>query len=172
LDPQHFPSGTEWVTLKEGSKVTGKTVKTVRRWAQEGKVGAQKDDKGQWFLRRGDLNEVEPVAEAKAEIQAMTETLTSMQAGFHALAQDLAAASERAGRAEGERNALADEVERLRAEAEQRADFEEDRRQCAEAETDAAKVERDRIAYEVEELRVTLKAELDRRWWQRRGLGT
>jgi len=54
------------------------------------------------------------------------------------------------------------------AKAEQRADFEKDRRQRAEAETDAAKVERDRFAYEIEELRVTLKAEEDRRWWQRR----
>jgi len=52
--------------------------------------------------------------------------------------------------------------------AEQRADFEKDRRQRAEAETDTAKVERDRFAFEVEELRVTLQAEQDRRWWQRR----
>jgi len=54
------------------------------------------------------------------------------------------------------------------AKAEQRADFEKDRRQRAEAETDTAKVERDRFAFEVEELRVTLQAEQDRRWWQRR----
>jgi len=54
------------------------------------------------------------------------------------------------------------------AKAEQRAEFEKDRRQRAEFETETAKVERDRFAFEVEELRVTLKAEEDRRWWQRR----
>ena len=54
------------------------------------------------------------------------------------------------------------------ARAEQRADFEKDRRQRAEVETETAKVERDRFAFEVEELRVTLQTEQDRRWWQRR----
>jgi len=54
------------------------------------------------------------------------------------------------------------------AKADQRAEFEKDRRQRAEAEIETAKVERDRFAYEVEQLRVTLQAEQDRRWWQRR----
>jgi len=116
--------GADWVTLRTAAKITGKSVKTMRRWATEGKVLAQKDDKGYWFLSRQDVLEAEPVAEAKAEGKAelvvLTETMEKMQATFHALAEDLAAASERAGRAEGERDALAAEVERLRAEAERR----------------------------------------------------
>jgi len=146
--------GAEWVTLRTAAQLTGKSVKTMRRWATERRVLAQKDDKGYWFLSRQDVLEAEPVAEAKAEGKAelvvLTETMEKMQASFHSLAEDLAAASERAGRAEGERDALTDEGERLRASAEQRAEFEKARRQRADAE-----VER-------------LKAELDRRWWHRR----
>lgn len=114
--------GADWVTLRTAAEITGKSVKTMRRWATEGKVLAQKDDKGQWFLRRQGVLDAEPVAEAKAEAKAelvvLTETMEKMQASFHALAEDLAAASERAGKAEGQRDALTDEIERLRAELE------------------------------------------------------
>jgi chromosome segregation ATPase len=136
MTAENGQSDAEWVSLKEAAELTGKTVKTMRRWAAAGRVLTQKDHRGRWFLRRQDLEKIEPVAEARGELVALTEALEGMQATFHALAEDLAAATERAGRAE--------------------------------AETEAAKVERDRFAYEVEELRVTLKAEEDRRWWQRR----
>jgi len=112
--------GADWVSLKEAAELTGKSVKTMRRWAAAGRVLTQKDPRGRWFLRRQDLEKIEPVAEARGELVALTETMAEMQATFHTLAEDLAAASERAGRAEGERDALTAEVERLRAEAERR----------------------------------------------------
>jgi len=114
--------GADWVTLRTAAQLTGKSVKTMRRWATEGRVLAQKDDKGYWFLRRQDVLEAAPVAEAKAEAKAelvvLTETMEKMQATFHGLAADLAAASERAGRAEGERDALTTEVARQTSEVE------------------------------------------------------
>jgi len=168
MDTEMSREGADWVSLKEAAELTGKSAKTMRRWAVAGRVLTQKDPRGRWFLRRQDLEKIEPGAEARGELVVLTETRAELQATFHKLAEDLAAASLRAGKAEGERDGLAAEVERLRVEAEQRADSEKDRRQRAGAETDAAKVERDRFAYEVEELRVTLKAEEDRRWWQRR----
>lgn len=112
--------GADWVSLKEAAKLTGKTPKTMRRWAVAGRVLTQKDHRGRWFLRRQDLEKIEPVAEARGELVVLTEAMEKMQATFHALAQDLSAASERAGRAEGERDALAAEVERLRAEQDRR----------------------------------------------------
>jgi len=117
--------GAEWVTLREAAEITGRSVKTARRWATEGKVLAQKDERGRWFVRRQDLETIEPSAKTRADLLQVTEQLAATMETFHGLAADLAAASERAGRAEGERDALAAEVERL-------------------------------------------KAELDRRWWQRR----
>jgi len=135
--------GADWVTLRTAAKITGKSVKTMRRWASEGKVLAQKDDKGYWFLRRQDVLEAEPVAEAKAEAKAelvvLSETMEKMQASFHALAEDLASASERAGRAE--------------------------------AQIETAESNRDRLAFEVAELRTRLESELSRRWWKRRSRG-
>jgi len=114
-------SDTEWVSLKEAAELTGKTVKTMRRWAAAGRVLTQKDPRGRWFLRRQDLEKIEPVAEARGELVVLTETMEKMQATFHALAEDLAAASERAGRAEAqietaesERDRLAFEVTGLR----------------------------------------------------------
>jgi len=54
------------------------------------------------------------------------------------------------------------------AKAEQRADFEKERRQRAELTIETAKRERDLFAFRVEELRRSLKAEQQRRWWHRR----
>jgi len=113
--------GADWVSLKEAAELTGKTVKTMRRWAAAGRVLTQKDHRGRWFIRRQDLEKIEPVAEARGELVVLTETMEKMQATFHALAEDLAAATERAGRAEAqietaesERDRLAFEVTGLR----------------------------------------------------------
>ncbi len=106
-------SDTEWVSLKEAAEVTGKTVKTMRRWAAAGRVLTQKDPRGRWFLRRQDLEKIEPIAEARGELVALTEALEGMQATFHALAEDLAAATERAGRAEAQMETAESERDRL-----------------------------------------------------------
>jgi len=106
-------SDTEWVSLKEAAELTGKTVKTMRRWAAAGRVLTQKDHRGRWFLRRQDLEKIEPVAEARGELVVLTETMEKIQATFHALAEDLAAASERAGRAEAETETAESERDRL-----------------------------------------------------------
>jgi len=131
--------GADWVSLKEAAELTGKTAKTMRRWAVAGRVLTQKDDRGRWFIRRQDLEKIEPVAEARGELVALTETMEKMQATFHTLAEDLAVASERAGRAE--------------------------------AQIETAESDRDRLAFEVAELRTRLESELSRRWWKRRSRG-
>jgi len=121
MTAENGQSDAEWVSLKEAAELTGKTVKTMRRWAAAGRVLTQKDHRGRWFLRRQDLEKIEPVAEARGELVALTEALEGMQATFHALAEDLAAATERAGRAEAQletakddRALMASEVTRLR----------------------------------------------------------
>jgi len=129
--------GADWVSLKEAAELTGK--KTVRRWAVAGRVLTQKDHRGRWLLRRQDLEKIEPVAEARGELVVLTETMAELQATFHKLAEDLAAASERAGRAE--------------------------------AQIETAESDRDRLAFEVAELRTRLESELSRRWWKRRSRG-
>jgi len=113
--------GADWVSLKEAAELTGKTAKTMRRWAAAGRVLTQKDDRGRWFLRRQDLEKIEPVAEARGELVVLTEQLAATMETFHGLAEDLAAASERAGRAEAQietaesdRDRLALEVAELR----------------------------------------------------------
>ncbi len=98
--------GPEWVTLKEAAEIAGKSLKTVRRWATTGTIGAQKDPTGKWFVRPEDLIDREPAAMRSAELEVLTAELTAMRETFHTLAADLAAASERAGRAEAERDAL------------------------------------------------------------------
>jgi len=112
--------GAEWVTLREAAAMTGRSVKTARRWATEGRVLAQRDERGRWFVRRQDLETIEPSAKTRADLLEVTERLAAAMQTFHGLAEDLAAAAERAGRAEAERDALAAEVERLKAEAERR----------------------------------------------------
>jgi len=93
----------------------------MRRWATAGRVLTQKDHRGRWFLRRQDLEKIELVAEARGELVVLTETMEKMQGSFHALAEELAAATERAGRAEAQiettesdRDRLAFEVAALR----------------------------------------------------------
>lgn len=98
--------GAEWVSLREAAEATGKSVKTMRRWAVNGRVGAQKDSSGHWHLRRQDLIDREPAAERIAELEVLSAELVEMRKTFHTLAGDLATASERAGRAEAERDAL------------------------------------------------------------------
>ncbi len=112
--PNDLPT-PEWVTLKQAAEATGKTVKTVRRWATIGKVGAQKDPTGKWFVRKSDLLREAPVAEAKAELEVLTDQLEGMRETFHTLATDLATARERAGRAEAERDVIRVALEELRA---------------------------------------------------------
>jgi len=121
MDTEMSREGADWVSLKEAAELTGKTPKTMRRWAAAGRVLTQKDDQGRWLLRRQDLEKIEPVAEARGELVVLSETMEKMQATFHALAEDLAAASERAGRAEAQietaesdRDRLALEVAELR----------------------------------------------------------
>jgi len=131
--------GAEWVTLREAAELTGRSVKTARRWATEGKVLAQRDERGRWFVRRQDLETIEPSAKTRADLLQVTEQLAATMETFHGLAADLAAASERAGRAE--------------------------------AQIETAESDRDRLAFEVAELRTRLESELSRRWWKRRSRG-
>lgn len=108
----------QWVPLSEAAEITGKSTKTMRRWASAGKVGAQKDESGQWFLRRGDLIALEPAAASRAELEVLTDELQSTRRLFHDLANDLATARERAGKAEATAEALQAERDRLAAELE------------------------------------------------------
>jgi len=141
------PTGAEtpeWVTLREAAEITGKAVKTVRKWAVAGKVLAQKDSKGIWFVRRGDLIDLEPAAERAATIDVLSAEIVAMRQTFHALAEDIAAARERAGRAEAERDAAEKNADELRAKEQ------------------AAETDRLRLVAQIEELE-------NRRWWQRKG---
>jgi len=134
-----------WLTIAEAAEALEVSAKTIRRRLKAGEITGElvhdpKIGAERWMIDGSAL----PTAAGSALIPV--ELLDRLEAAW-------AEARESAAEA---------------AVAEQRADFEKDRRQRAEAETDAAKVERDRFAYEIEDLRVTLKAEEDRRWWQRR----
>jgi len=144
--------GDGWLTIAEAAEALEVSAKTIRRRLKAGeltgelvhdpKIGAQR-----WMID----GEALPTAPGAALIPV--ELLDRLEDAWRQARQSAAEA----------------------AKAEQRAEFEKDRRQRAEAETDTTKVERDRFAYErllarveVEELLVTLQAEQDRRWWQRR----
>jgi len=147
--------GEGWLTIAEAAEALEVSAKTIRRRLKAGeitgelvhdpKIGAER-----WMID----GEALPTAPGAALIPV--ELLDRLEAAWAEVRESAAEA----------------------AKAEQRADFEKDRRQRAEAETDTTKVERDRFAYErllaraeVEELLVTLQAEQDRRWWQRRSRG-
>jgi len=137
--------GEGWLTIAEAAEALEVSVKTIRRRLKARELSGElvhdpKIGAERWMIDGQSL----PTAPGAALIPV--ELLDRLEAAWWEARESAAEA----------------------AKAEQRADFEKDRRQRAEAETDAAKVERDRFAYEVEELRVTLKAEEDRRWWQRR----
>jgi len=134
-----------WLTIAEAAEALEVSAKTIRRRLKAGELtGELVHDPmigaKRWMIDGSAL----PTASGAALIPV--ELLDRLEAAW-------AEVRESAGQA---------------AVAEQRAEFEKERRQRAEAETETAKVERDRFAYEIEELRVTLKAEEDRRWWQRR----
>jgi len=137
--------GEGWLTIAEAAEALEVSAKTVRRRLKAGEITGElvhdpKIGAERWMIDASAL----PTAPGAALIPV--ELLDRLEAAWAEVRESAAEA----------------------AKAEQRADFEKDRRQRAEAETETAKVERDRFAYEVEELRVTLQAEEDRRWWQRR----
>jgi len=137
--------GEDWLTIAEAAEALEVSAKTIRRRLKAGEITGElvhdpKIGAERWMIDGQAL----PTAPGAALIPV--ELLDRLEAAW-------AEVRESAGQA---------------AVAEQRAEFEKERRQRAEFETETAKVERDRFAYEVEELRVTLKAEEDRRWWQRR----
>jgi len=137
--------GEGWLTIAEAAEALEVSAKTIRRRLKAGEITGElvhdpKIGAERWMIDGSAL----PTAPGAALIPV--ELLDRLEDAWRQARESAAEA----------------------AKAEQRADFEKDRRQRAEAETDTAKVERDRFAYEVEELRVTLQAEQDRRWWQRR----
>jgi len=137
--------GEGWLTIAEAAETLEVSAKTIRRRLKAGELTGElvhdpKIGAERWMIDGQSL----PTAPGAALIPV--ELLDRLEDAWRQARESAAEA----------------------AVAEQRADFEKDRRQRAEAETETAKVERDRFAYEVEELRVTLQAEEDRRWWQRR----
>jgi len=137
--------GEDWLTIAEAAEALAVSAKTVRRRLKAGEITGElvhdpKIGAKRWMIEGSAL----PTAPGAALIPV--ELLDRLESAW-------AEVRESAGQA---------------AVAEQRADFEKERRQRAEVETETAKVDRDRFAYEVEELRVTLQTEQDRRWWQRR----
>ncbi len=137
--------GEGWLTIAEAAETLEVSAKTIRRRLKAGEITGElvhdpKIGAQRWMIDGSAL----PTAPGAALIPV--ELLDRLEDAWRQARESAAEA----------------------AKAEQRADFEKDRRQRAEAETDTAKVERDRFAFEVEELRVTLQAEQDRRWWQRR----
>jgi len=137
--------GEGWLTIAEAAEALEVSAKTIRRRLKAGEITGElvhdpKIGAERWMIDGSAL----PTAAGSALIPV--ELLDRLEAAWAEVRESAAEA----------------------AKAEQRADFEKDRRERAEAETETAKVERDRFAYEIEELRVTLKAEEDRRWWQRR----
>jgi len=137
--------GEGWLTIAEAAEALEVSAKTIRRRLKAGELTGElvhdpKIGAERWMIDGSAL----PTAPGAALIPV--ELLDRLEDAWRQARESAAEA----------------------AKAEQRADFEKDRRQRAEAETDAAKVERDRFAYEVEELRITLQAKEDRRWWQRR----
>ena len=137
--------GEGWLTIAEAAEALEVSAKTIRRRLKAGELTGElvhdpKIGAERWMIDGAAL----PTAPGAALIPV--ELLDRLEDAWRQARESAAEA----------------------AVAEQRADFEKDRRQRAEVETETAKVERDRFAYEVEELRVTLQAEQDRRWWQRR----
>jgi len=137
--------GEGWLTIAEAAEALEVSAKTIRRRLKGGEITGElvhdpKIGAERWMIDGQAL----PTAPGAALIPV--ELLDRLEDAWRQARESAAEA----------------------AKAEQRAEFEKDRRQRAEVETDTAKVERDRFAFEVEELRVTLKAEQDRRWWQRR----
>ncbi len=138
-------SGEGWLTIAEAAEALEVSAKTIRRRLKAGELTGElvhdpKIGTQRWMIDGSAL----PTAPGAALIPV--ELLDRLEDAWRQARGSAAEA----------------------AKADQRAEFEKDRRQRAEAERETAKVERDRFAYEVEELRVTLKAEQDRRWWQRR----
>jgi len=137
--------GEGWLTIAEAAETLEVSAKTIRRRLKAGEITGElvhdpKIGAERWMID----GEALPTAPGAALIPV--ELLDRLEDAWRQARESAAEA----------------------AKAEQRADFEKDRRQRAEVETETANVERDRFAFEVEELRVTLKAEEDRRWWQRR----
>jgi len=137
--------GDSWLTIAEAAEALEVSAKTIRRRLKAGEITGElvhdpKIGAERWMID----GEALPTAPGAALIPV--ELLDRLEDAWRQARESAAEA----------------------AKAEQRADFEKDRRQRAEVETETAKVERDRFAFEVGELRVTLQAEQDRRWWQRR----
>jgi len=137
--------GEGWLTIAEAAETLEVSAKTIRRRLKAGELTGElvhdpKIGAQRWMID----GEALPTAPGAALIPV--ELLDRLEDAWRQARESAAEA----------------------AKAEQRAEFEKDRRQRAEVETETAKVERDRFASEVEELRVTLQAEQDRRWWQRR----
>ena len=137
--------GEGWLTIAEAAEALEVSAKTIRRRLKAGEITGElvhdpKIGAERWMIDGSAL----PTAPGAALIPV--ELLDRLEDAWRQARESAAEA----------------------AKAEQRAEFEKDRRQRAEVETDTAKVERDRFASEVEELRETLQAEQDRRWWQRR----
>jgi len=137
--------GEGWLTIAEAAEALEVSAKTIRRRLKAGEITGElvhdpKIGAERWMIDGSAL----PTAPGAALIPV--ELLDRLEDAWRQARESAAEA----------------------AVAEQRAEFEKERRQRAEVETETANVERDRFAYKVEELRVTLKAEEDRRWWQRR----
>lgn len=151
------PTGAEtpeWVTLREAAEITGKAVKTMRKWAVAGRVLAQKDSAGKWFVRKSDLVDTEPAAERAATIDVLSAEIVAMRETFHTLAEDLAAARERVGRAETERDGLLAREQNIETERDALRD-------ALLAREQAAETDKLRLLAQIAELE-------GRRWWQRR----
>jgi len=133
--------GDGWLTIAEAAETLEVSAKTIRRRLKAGeligelvhdpKIGAER-----WMIDSSAL----PTAPGAALIPV--ELLDRLEDAWRQARESAAEA----------------------AVAEQRAEFEKERRQRAEVETETATVERNALAAEVERLR----AEADRRWWQRR----
>ncbi len=137
--------GDGWLTIAEAAEALEVSAKTIRRRLKAGEITGElvhdpKIGAERWMIDRSAL----PTAPGAALIPV--ELLDRLEDAWRQARESAAEA----------------------AKAEQRADFEKDRRQRAEAEAKTAKVERDRFASRVAELRRSLMAEERRRWWQRR----
>ncbi len=133
--------GKGWLTIAEAAKALEVSAKTIRRRLKAGEITGELVHDPKIGAQRWMIDgSALPTAPGAALIPV--ELLDRLEDAWRQARESAAEA----------------------AKAEQRAEFEKDRRQRAEAETETATVERDRFAYEVERLR----AEAERRWWQRR----
>ncbi len=137
--------GEGWLTIAEAAETLEVSAKTIRRRLKAGEITGElvhdpKIGAKRWMIQVSAL----PTATGAALIPV--ELLDRLEDAWRQARESAAQAGK----------------------AEQRAEFEKDRRQRAEAEAKTSKVERDRFAFRVEELRRSLKAEQQRRWWQRR----